>query len=367
MNLYSKIKKGLSVIERFRYQWTLYIAIAWTVLDTAYWSFYMLYLRDLTEDPIFSRFNANAVVLRIVIVFFASLAAGYFLIFKLREWLRRFPLLLNILFKLIALVIAFILINAVLHYTYSHFILHRSMERFVRTYFFGAFNFLWLVRHSIAFVITYLLTQLFIEIYQQYSPGVFIDIVLGRYINPREETRIVMFLDLKDSTTIAEQLGHKEYFKFLRDFIYYVSTALMENNANVYQYVGDEIVVSWPFNKRNVMHCLKAVIAARKVLQYHSEEFRRTYNVLPEFKVGMHVGMVTIGEIGAIKKDLAMSGDTMNTAARIRTACTEFNHKFIASKDFLDLIDLKDWQAESLGLIELKGKKEGIELFAIKM
>ena len=62
-----------------------------------------------------------------------------------------------------------------------------------------------------------------------------------------------------------------------------------------------------------------------------------------------------------------MRGDTMNTAARIRTACTELNQKFIVSKDFLDLIDLKEWQAESLGPIELRGKKEGIELFALKI
>jgi adenylate cyclase len=115
------------------------------------------------------------------------------------------------------------------------------------------------------------------------------------------------------------------------------------------------------------MLCLKSIIAARKVLQHHSEEFRRTYNVIPEFKAGVHVGLVTIGEIGAIKKELAMSGNTMNTAARIRTACNELNQKFIVSKEFLELIDLEDWQAESLGEVELKGKKESMELFALKI
>jgi adenylate cyclase len=79
------------------------------------------------------------------------------------------------------------------------------------------------------------------------------------------------------------------------------------------------------------------------------------------------VGEVTIGEIGIIKKDLVMSGDTMNTTARIRTACNDLNQKYIASKDFLERISLKDWQAESLGPIELKGKNTSIELFALKI
>jgi adenylate cyclase len=57
----------------------------------------------------------------------------------------------------------------------------------------------------------------------------------------------------------------------------------------------------------------------------------------------------------------------MNTTARIRTACSELNQKFIVSKEFMEHIDLKDWQSESLGVVELKGKNNGIELFALKI
>jgi adenylate cyclase len=83
--------------------------------------------------------------------------------------------------------------------------------------------------------------------------------------------------------------------------------------------------------------------------------------------VGIHVGEVTVGEIGVIKKDIAMSGDTMNTAARIRTACSELNQKFIVSKDYVDASNMEDWQIESLGMVELKGKAKELELFALKI
>ena len=68
-----------------------------------------------------------------------------------------------------------------------------------------------------------------------------------------------------------------------------------------------------------------------------------------------------------IKKDLAMSGDTMNTTARIRSACNELNHNFIVSKQFIENIDLKEWQSKSLGLVELKGKGSGVELFMLNI
>ncbi|HEX6179972.1 MAG TPA: adenylate/guanylate cyclase domain-containing protein, partial [Chitinophagaceae bacterium] len=113
--------------------------------------------------------------------------------------------------------------------------------------------------------------------------------------------------------------------------------------------------------------CMDALIEARKLLQRNSGRFRRRYGVVPEFRAGIHAGEVTVGEIGVIKKDLAMSGDTMNTTARIRSACSELGQKFIVSKDFMDGIDLKQWQVESLGMVDLKGKSDSVELFALKI
>ena len=74
-----------------------------------------------------------------------------------------------------------------------------------------------------------------------------------------------------------------------------------------------------------------------------------------------------VGQIGIIKKDLVMSGDAINTAARIRSACSEMNQKFLVSKEMIELLDMKDWQSENLGPIELKGKNATVELFALKI
>jgi adenylate cyclase len=190
---------------------------------------------------------------------------------------------------------------------------------------------------------------------------------MGKYRQPKIEKRIIMFIDLKDSTPIAEKLGHVENFKFIRDFIFHVSMAIIEHDGRIYQYVGDEIVVSWLYEKNNTRKCMASIIEARKNLQRNGDHFRRKYDIIPEFRVGLHMGEVTIGEIGIIKKDLAMSGDTMNTTARIRSACTELNQKFIMSKDFMDNSDLTEWQGESLGIVDLKGKANGFELFSLKI
>ena len=72
------------------------------------------------------------------------------------------------------------------------------------------------------------------------------------------------------------------------------------------------------FCQKNHRKCLDTVIRARrKNIQRKSRYFKNKYGIVPEFRVGIHLGEVTVGEIGVIKKDLAMSGDTMNTTARI--------------------------------------------------
>jgi adenylate cyclase len=361
------ISKGFSVIKRYQLRMILIVAVSWTIIDS------LFYIFRLTEQPIpskyslFQKHTTQTILLRETNVFFLSMITAYFLIFFMKNFFRRVSLWINMFLKAFILFVAALVINFFIHFTYATLIAKQAASYAVESFYRNTFETPWLIQKVPEWIILFILTQLIIEINEKYSPGVFVDIMLGKYVQPKDEKRIIMFIDLKDSTTIAEKLGHKDYFKFIRDFIYYISIGLMEYGGRIYQYVGDEIVVSWPDSRRNAKKCIYALIEARKSLNKNLNKFLRDYGVVPEFKTGIHVGEVTIGEIGIIKKDLVMSGDTMNTTARIRTACNELNQKFIVSKDFLDQIHLKDWQAESLGPIELKGKNTSLELFALKI
>lgn len=361
------ISTGFSVIKRYKLRMILIVAVSWTVIDS------LFYIFRLTEQPIpskyslFQKHTAQTILLRETNVFFLSMLMAYFLVFFMKNFFRKTSLWINMLLKAIVLISAALIINFFIHFTYATMIARQTASYAALSFYRNTFETPWLIQRIPEWIILFVLTQLIIEINEKYSPGVFVDIMLGKYVQPKDERRIIMFVDLKDSTTIAEKLGHKEYFKFIRDFIYYISTGIMEYGGRIYQYVGDEIVVSWPDTRRNAKKCVYALIEARKSLNKNLNVFLRNYDTVPEFKAGIHVGEVTIGEIGIIKKDLVMSGDTMNTTARIRTACNELNQKFIISKDFLEQIQLKEWQTESLGPIELKGKNSSLELFGLKI
>ncbi len=351
---------------RYRYRLIFLIASFWMVLDVLY-LMARLNISGLSEEQnIFDYSPLRAVLLRAVIVFIMSGIMATVLLFPPPKQLEK-TLIFNFTLRTIWLLLLAILMNFLIHITYSLLILQHTFGASIGNFVQDAFSTPWLLEKVPEWLLIFVLLQLVVEMIKKYSPGIFFDVLFGKYRQPIVEKRIIMFIDLTDSTPIAERLGHVDYFKFIRRFINNVSAALIQHNGRIYQYVGDEIVVSWLCTPKNAKRCIDALIETRKNLQKESENFRRDFGIVPEFKVGIHIGEVTVGEIGIIKKDLAMSGDTMNTTARIRSACTELNQKFIVSKDVIEELDFEDWQSESLGVVDLKGKNTGIELFALKI
>lgn len=348
----------VSGVGRYRVRTILSIAVFWTLIDIVV---VVLLKTGNTRSPF------QSLILREIAVFVMSCVMGYLFVYTLKNVLRKKSVFVNFIFKSVVLLVAAFVMNFLVHYVDTVFVAGKGTHHAFQFFMNEIKDTRILIQKILYWLILFMITQLYIEINEKYSPGVFLDIILGKYMQPKVEKCIVMFIDLKDSTAIAEKLGHEDNFRFIRDFIHHVSLALIEYGGRIYQYVGDEVVVSWPFDKKNIRRCMSSIIEARKNLQKNGEEFRRCYNIIPEFRVGIHMGDVTIGEIGVIKKDLAMSGDTMNTTARIRSACNELNQKFIMSKDFMENSELTEWQGESLGVVDLKGKSAGIELFSLKI
>jgi adenylate cyclase len=89
---------------------------------------------------------------------------------------------------------------------------------------------------------------------------------------------------------------------------------------------------------------------------------------VPEFKAGIHIGEVTIVEVGELKKELAYHGDPLNTTARIRSECNRYNKRIIISADLLSLLEDIDqhFSVDSIGVCRLKGKRNVIALFSVE-
>lgn len=183
-----------------------------------------------------------------------------------------------------------------------------------------------------------------------------------------ELSRIFMFLDLRSSTQIAEKLGHVKYFSLLNDFFADISDPIVENHGEIYQYVGDEVVVSWEMEKGiEHAHCLKCFFQISDKIDMLKQQYIERYGLKPKFKAGMHFGKVSQGSVGTIKKEIVYSGEVLNTASRIEELCNRYRVNLLVSKDLADMLPIDDSHiTKEIGSINLRGKQEAITLVTIQ-
>ena len=211
------------------------------------------------------------------------------------------------------------------------------------------------------------ITLFFTEVSDSLGPNVLKNFFLGTYHQPQEEERVFMFLDMKSSTTIAEQLGHTVYFDLLNEYYADMSEAVVQTFGEIYQYVGDEMVVCWTLkNGLRDNNCLRCFFLIKATYHRLSEKYERQFGLVPTFKAGLHYGMVTTGEIGVIKKELLFTGDVLNTTARIQGSCNTYGVEILISGELLSQLSTEGvYQIQEIGEVELRGRSAKVKLFTV--
>lgn len=207
---------------------------------------------------------------------------------------------------------------------------------------------------------------LLIQINRLLGKGNLAKLVTGKFHTPREELRVFMFLDLKGSTTIAEQLGHLKYSRFIQDCFHDLSV-VDHFRAAIYQYVGDEVVLTWKIELEDSLEdCIKAFYAYENRLLSRADYYEQEYGVQPIFKAGLHLGPVTVVEVGNLKREIAYHGDTINVAARIQEQCKTYDRTLLISDSAYKRINnMPGFSFESVGEFVLRGKKQSTQLLSV--
>jgi adenylate cyclase len=216
-------------------------------------------------------------------------------------------------------------------------------------------------------LVIYALLLFFLQINHLLGQGILWKFISGKYHRPREEERVFMFLDMKSSTPIAEQLGHVRFYTLLNELFHEISQPVLQTKAEIYQYVGDEVVLTWKVEDGiEDSNCLRAFFMFRENLLKKKNSYFKKFGVEPEFKAGLHSGKVISAQIGDLKKEIVYNGDVLNTTARIRNECNTYQRDCLVSGTLMQqLQSVSDFQWEKLDTVALRGKEREIELFSV--
>ncbi len=197
-----------------------------------------------------------------------------------------------------------------------------------------------------------------------------VSFLTGKYRKPILEDRLFMFVDLKSSTSIAEKLGNTKYSRLIRDCFEDLNYIVTNYSFDIYQYVGDEVVITGVRHRNNTIYKLISLYFDfnQRILE-RGKYYEKQYDLVPFFKAGIHAGRISVTEIGTVRRDIAYHGDVINTTARIQELCNRLDQMLLVSATSLNgmIRSLNGYQIESMGSFQLKGKKEETEIMAISL
>jgi adenylate cyclase len=227
---------------------------------------------------------------------------------------------------------------------------------------------LFIATYSLFLVTQIVFLNFIIQSDRTFGPSRLANFLSGKYHIPVIEDRVFLFIDLKDSTSYAEQLGSIKYSMLIKDCFADINTLIRPYKAEIYQYVGDEVVITWLTTQTiDPPLCVDIFFAFKDLLEERTDYYQNKYGLLPKFKAGVNGGTVTATEIGDIKRDIAYHGDVLNTASRIQEACNQYQQSFMITGGLLHkLKGLEKYDTKSIGSVMLKGKHAETEVYAIK-
>jgi len=217
-------------------------------------------------------------------------------------------------------------------------------------------------------LLIYFLMLFVMQLSRLLGPGVMLKFLYGKYIRPVEEERIFMFLDIKSSTTLAEKLGHEKFYTLLNEFFHRMTAAVLSTQAEIYQYVGDEVVFTWKMSKGlERVNCLRIFFLIKDSVAQNTQFYMDQFGAIPDFKAGVHCGKVIVGQIGDVKREIVYNGDVLNTTARIRDLCKDYNKDLLVSGVLLDNLTMPlSLKSELIGKVHLRGKQDAVDIYSIE-
>jgi signal transduction histidine kinase/class 3 adenylate cyclase/FixJ family two-component response regulator len=177
-----------------------------------------------------------------------------------------------------------------------------------------------------------------------------------------EQNVHVMFSDIRDYTSLAEDMTPSENFKFVNKLAGKVGPIVKTNHGMINQYLGDTIMML--FLQKADDGVQAGIDILHMIEDFNKKRIQKNRKPI-HIGVGLHSGPLMMGIIGdSMRTDAAVISDTVNTASRMEGLTKHFNVNFILSGDTLQKIDDRErFNLRHLGKVQAKGKHQSIDVY----
>jgi len=201
------------------------------------------------------------------------------------------------------------------------------------------------------------------------SDAVLEDILRGRVrLGGERREATIVFSDIRDFAAMSESKPPEEVVSFLNRYLDAMVDVIVEHGGTVDKFVGDAIVATFGVPVPQEDHALRAVYAAFAMedrLVELNEELEQSGEGPIDIGIGIHSGIVVVGNIGSARKmEYTVIGDTVNTASRIEGLTKKFHTRLLISAETFEQV-AEQVVARQVEQVEVKGKRKPVQVYQV--
>jgi adenylate cyclase len=183
----------------------------------------------------------------------------------------------------------------------------------------------------------------------------------------------LLFADIRDFTTIAEQFDAQGLTRFINRFLTPMTDIILKHGGTIDKYIGDCIMAFWNAPLEDPQHARHACEAALS-MQGHLVRWNQALREEASAKgarhppiqigIGLNTGECCVGNLGSEQRfDYSVLGDAVNLASRLEGQSKTYGVGIVMGEGTGG--QAQDYAALELDLIRVKGKTQPARIFAL--
>ena len=189
-------------------------------------------------------------------------------------------------------------------------------------------------------------------------------LMIGTYHRPVVEQKVLVFVDINNSTALAERLGALKIKSLVGKFLFDISKPLTDYGGEIYLYKGDGLIAIWAWDEAmrddRILRALDAVFAS---VRREHDSYVEQFGLIPSFRIGVHGGDVVVSEQGDTKRSIGIYGSTINIASRMEEAAKAHGVACAISGDVVQALANGTHRLHRIGFEKVKGISAEIPIF----
>lgn len=183
-----------------------------------------------------------------------------------------------------------------------------------------------------------------------------------------DTTATLLFSDVRSFTSITETLGAQGTVKLLNEYFEIMVNCIAEQGGMLDKFIGDAIMAAFGLpiaHEDDEDRGVKAGINMIVRLWEWNEQREKDGKPPVEMGLGLNTDKILAGNIGSKKRmDYTMIGDGVNLAARLESACKQYNARILISDNTFNKLK-GTYRVRYIDDVVVKGKTEPVGVYEV--